>query len=284
MVYAKGEFIILRKSNVTVTGHMIVKNEERWIWYSIMSVIDFVDELIIFDTGSTDNTVRIIKDIKSKYEKKIVFEEKGSVSPYEFYILRQEQIERTKSLWFFVVDGDEIWYKKDLEKARYFLENDKECKLLSVKFINYAGDIYHYRDFNRETYYIDGIKGSITIRFYSMAITGIKCVGKYGVEGYYDIENKPVQTGNWKIKNIDGSYLHMSLLQRSGKLKGDLDIKYRWKKYKADWDHRFPANFKYPEVFYFKRPREIWNPWIQHIGLFDYIFCFFRKLRSKFRK
>ena len=35
--------------NYTITGHMVIKNEDRWVWFAIMSVIEYLDRLIIFD-------------------------------------------------------------------------------------------------------------------------------------------------------------------------------------------------------------------------------------------
>jgi len=32
-----------------LTAHMLVKNEEQWIWYAINSVINRVDQIIIYD-------------------------------------------------------------------------------------------------------------------------------------------------------------------------------------------------------------------------------------------
>ena len=60
----------------TLTAHMMLCNEERWCWYAIMSVIDHVDHMIIFDTGSTDRTVEIVKGIlvEPRYSQKIIFE------------------------------------------------------------------------------------------------------------------------------------------------------------------------------------------------------------------
>ena len=60
-----------------VWANTIIKNEDRYIWFSVMSVINYVEKLLIWDTGSTDRTVDIIKLIITKYPKKIVFKETG---------------------------------------------------------------------------------------------------------------------------------------------------------------------------------------------------------------
>lgn len=46
----------------TITAHVMVKNEEFFIFEAIRSVIEHVDKMIIFDTGSTDGTVRKISE------------------------------------------------------------------------------------------------------------------------------------------------------------------------------------------------------------------------------
>ena len=265
----------------TVTGHMVVKNEARWIWFSILSVINFVDRMIIFYTGSTDGTVEIIREIMrdERYARKIIFEEKKGIHKDNFYLIRQEQIERTNTDYFFVVDGDEIWYKDALDEVETILTRDTVPDLIAVRFINCAGDMYHYRNFDREKYCINGITGSVTIRFYSMHIEGIKCSGQYGIEGYVDGKNLSVQNGQWRIENIVGQYLHMSMLQRSGKIMGDLSIGYRLKKFHRDWDQMFSVDFKYPEVFYSARPEIVFNPWLHKVGVLDRVFCFLRRCK-----
>ena len=49
----------------TVWVNTVIRNEENFIWYALMSVIDYVDKILIYDLGSTDKTVEIIKTIKS---------------------------------------------------------------------------------------------------------------------------------------------------------------------------------------------------------------------------
>ncbi len=262
-----------------LTAHMIVCNEARWVWFSIMSVIEQVDRMIIYDTGSMDNTVAIIKSIvdNPRYSEKVIFEEKGTVSSEDFYKLRTEQIERTDTEYFIVVDGDEIWYEDALLQVKQTIERKKPA-LIAVKFINCAGDMFHYRNYERETYSIKGIKGSLTVRVFSMRIPGIHCSGTYGIEGYVTENELPVQQACDDIVVVDAYYFHMTYLQRSDFIKGDFAIAYRRKKFKAFWDKRFSSDFNYPEVLYLDFPSIVKNPWTEKVGVLDYMFCFLRKL------
>ena len=45
----------------TISLCMIVKDEELFISDFLQRAIDFVDEIIVVDTGSTDDTLHIIK-------------------------------------------------------------------------------------------------------------------------------------------------------------------------------------------------------------------------------
>jgi glycosyltransferase involved in cell wall biosynthesis len=53
--------------NIHIAVLMMVKNEKKRLHVSLESVKDFADSLIIYDTGSTDNTVQICKDFSEKY-------------------------------------------------------------------------------------------------------------------------------------------------------------------------------------------------------------------------
>jgi hypothetical protein len=44
-----------------LTAHCLVCNEDRWIWYSLNSVLDYVDKLMVWDTGSKDFTQSAVK-------------------------------------------------------------------------------------------------------------------------------------------------------------------------------------------------------------------------------
>lgn len=52
---------------ITISLCMIVKNEEEVLERCLDSVKDLVDEINIVDTGSTDKTVEIAKNIRTVY-------------------------------------------------------------------------------------------------------------------------------------------------------------------------------------------------------------------------
>ena len=244
----------------TVTVHMVVKNEDQWVWFAIMSVIDYVDKMIIFDTGSVDRTVEVIHTIidKSEYREKVFFEEVGAVSIQEFPKVRQLQLDLTDSDYVLMVDGDEIWWEEGIKEFRSIVDKFLPPRI-NIRFVCPCVDMYHFRDFSREMYVdaVNNIRGSVNGRGFSMTIPGIHCSGDYGVEGYTD------ENGEWEKYDcylLENYYFHCSKLRRSSALWGDESIAYRRKKIFDDWDHVFPDDYKYPEVFYLERPDIVPDP------------------------
>ncbi|MBI2109717.1 glycosyltransferase family 2 protein, partial [Candidatus Woesearchaeota archaeon] len=94
---------------------MIVKNEERFIAKAIESVKDFVHEIIIVDTGSTDKTIEIAKKYTSK-----IFNFKWTDN---FSTARNFSIEQATQPWILVLDADETIDKTYQEKLTDVIKN-----------------------------------------------------------------------------------------------------------------------------------------------------------------
>lgn len=62
---------------------MIVKNEEKVILKTLKTVIDAVDSVYIFDTGSTDTTVQLINEFAEQYPTKQFFMKFGQFVNFE---------------------------------------------------------------------------------------------------------------------------------------------------------------------------------------------------------
>ncbi len=196
-----------------VTVHTVVKNEDVWVWYAIQSVLPFVEKVLVFDTGSEDRTVNLIKSIKSK---KIIFEEKGAVDRKGLVALRQEQLERTKTDWFLILDGDEIWPRTELEKLLLSAaSSDKKIVAIYNEVRNCIGDVWHYLPADAGNYHIGNRSGNLNIRLIRKT-ESLKISGEYPLEVYGD-ENGPIQKQPDNLVYSEAWYLHTSFLQRSSR-------------------------------------------------------------------
>lgn len=238
-----------------ITSHTIVRNEDLFIWFAINSVINFVDQMLIYDTGSTDNTIKTIRSIKSK---KIIFQDKGEVDADGLVRLRQEQLDRTNTEWLLILDGDEIWWKDSIEKVVDITKNTHgDIWGIITPTINCIGDIYHYQEEKAGKYKFSGRKGHLAVRAIRRTIPGLYISGMYPLEGYRDSRNKLVTDYDDRLIFINKPYLHLTNLSRSS-AKSKRVIT-REKKYELGIP--FNKDFHYPEVFYKKYPKFIPSPW-----------------------
>lgn len=234
-----------------ITVHMIVKNEDVFLWYALSSILPFASNILLYDTGSSDNTTRIIRTFSSP---KIIFEEKGNVNAKMLAQLRSEQIKRTKTKWLWVVDGDEI-YPEDTIQEILALSANREFIGGVVRRHDLLGDIYHYQTENVGEYNLFGEKGHLVLRLVNKdSIPGMKVAGIYPNEGYVDGNGKPLisYTKN-KFFFTKGRLFHATYLRRSSKGGNLADTLYR-SKFKIESGRTFPHTQQYPSVFFLKKP------------------------------
>jgi glycosyltransferase involved in cell wall biosynthesis len=228
-----------------------------------MSVIDIVDKVLIYDTGSTDKTLEIIKEIKKVYPSKIIFREVGSADINEFTKIRQEMLNETRGDWVWILDADEVWWRDTAAKHRAMMSKDLDS--IVVKYKNMVGDIYHVQPESASKYKIDGVEGNLTIRGMNMSVPGLKVDKPHGVQGFYDKKGTLIQKRN-KNKRIHMggiSYLHFTHLIRSSSLDEDKKVPKRGMKYKKEIGINLPADYFYPEVFFIDRPDIVPTPWVK---------------------
>lgn len=241
-----------------IWGNCIVRNEEKYIWFAIKSVVDFLDKILIFDTGSTDKTVEIIKLLQSEYPDKIIFEQKGEVNPRGLTKLRQEMLEKTKSDWLLLIDGDEVWWEDSIRKVVDKIDRQGNDYYAFVNHvITLVGDIFHYQEEEAGEYNILGKKGHFNIRAVNRKTPGLNIKNDYPLEGFYDDKNRILQSIEEKLEFIDSPLLHFSFLPRSSL--NDKNILHR-NKVKIELGKAFPKNFIYPQVFYLNYPKEVEDP------------------------
>ena len=246
-----------------IWAHLLVCNEERYVWYAVMSVIDHVDKVLLWDTGSTDKTIRIIKEIKRLRKDKVELNLLGKVTPEEFTNVRQEMLNQTKSGWLIIVDGDEVWWDNAITKLTEIIRahGDKMESVVS-RYYNVVGDIFHYQEEAAGQYKIDGKVGHLTVRAINRKISGLCVLKPHGIQGFYDSSGNLIQQrGAKKRLHLDSvAYLHFTNMARSS---ADELVPKRALKLKYELGHLFPLDFYYPEVFFRSRPKIVPNPWIK---------------------
>jgi len=247
-----------------IAGHCLVKNEARFIWYSVMSVLPSVDRMLIWDTGSTDGTLDVIRKIRdTKYGEKVVFREFGEVTKDSFWEARQKMLEATHEDWIMMVDADEIWWDESIRKMIAEIKiNGEKLESIVVPTVNLVGDIFHYQEEKAGLYKLAGRKGHLNLRGINRKIPGLTSAGAHGVWGWVDETEKMIQDRDaTKIKYVEAAYLHASFLQRAGNAKADNLVPKRAKKLKHELGHNFPRDYFYPEVFFREKPSIVDSPW-----------------------
>ena len=104
----------MQKDRTTLSLAMMVKDEERYLEDALLSAKDWVDEMIVVDTGSTDRTVEIAKDcgaIVSHFE-----------WPNDFSKARNETIKRSNGDWVVILDADERFRGDHPQRVRDLLK------------------------------------------------------------------------------------------------------------------------------------------------------------------
>jgi len=112
----RGKQITVSRDFPTISACMIVKNEEELLPQCLESIKDYVDEIIIVDTGSTDRTVEIAKSYGAK-----VYHH-----PWEddFSKHRNQSVSYAKCDWIFQIDADEVLEIGSGEVMREVVKND----------------------------------------------------------------------------------------------------------------------------------------------------------------
>jgi len=247
----------------SIWAHCLVKNEARFVWYSVMSVIKHVDKVLLWDTGSTDGTVEIIKELKKKRSQKIDLCLLGDVTPEEFTGVRQEMLEATKSDWFIIVDGDDIWWDSSIKKLVKKIHDTKnKAESIVVPAINSVGDIYHYQEEAAGRYKIAGRKGHLGLKAINRKIPGLASSKPHGTWGWVDGFGKMIQNrGSKKISFLSAPYLHTTLLPRASNREEDLKVPKRAQKLKHEIGIPLALDYFYPEVFFRPRAKLVPSVW-----------------------
>lgn len=203
-----------------ITAHMVVKNEDKWVRYSILSVLPYVDQFLITDTGSTDKTLDIIKSINSK---KIILTQKIISSRSDIAKIRTNQIKATKTDWMWIVDADEIYTESGASEVVAAVKLSKHS-LIVVRRYDLLGDIYHRQVETVGAYDMFGQSGHLLIRLLNISqFPGLEVKGDYPLESYFFGKNCVNDLPRGDVY-ITANYLYHAMYLKRSSLGGNLPM------------------------------------------------------------
>ena len=113
-----------------ISACYIVKNEEKNIKNSLDSIGDSVDEIVVLDTGSSDDTCMIVQN----YPKAQLFR---SVWRDDFAAARNEALRYATGDWVVFLDADESFSEETRRNLRRIIEeNGRDYDALAIKIEN----------------------------------------------------------------------------------------------------------------------------------------------------
>ncbi|TET97445.1 MAG: glycosyltransferase, partial [Candidatus Zixiibacteriota bacterium] len=119
------------EQRATVSACMIVKNEEELLPDCLQSIRDWVDEIIVVDTGSDDRTVEIAESYGAR-----IFHQpwEGNFSKHRNFSIAQATCD-----WIFIIDADERIHQEDISLIKKVLNQD-DYEIISINVFNVTGE------------------------------------------------------------------------------------------------------------------------------------------------
>jgi len=223
-----------------ISGRLYVKNEEATVWYAVASVIDYLDELVVWiDPTSTDST----KDILTNLHDKIRFvdiprpEKDGKLDKPTLITQLYKQQRGDVS---FILDGDEVYFEWQIEK----IIND-------IKATYHKADAWNWysRYFVSKDHYLDD-----RCMTRALKLTPDLHEVPYVPPDYPEHENiswirhvpansrGPITSDSFRVKIIDVHHFHFPY--RSSPI-----YKLNEGRYDGPYPRVFPDNFDYSLLF-----------------------------------
>lgn len=185
---------------------MIVKNEENTLSRCLESVKGIVDEIILVDTGSTDNTVEIAKSYGAK-----VFFYKWDNS---FANARNYSLSKASKDWILIMDADDELVQEDKDKVALLINNEENMLNAYLgETLSYSGEIKNYN-----------IYSNLNIRFIRNG-KGYKFIGDIHeqIKPGSEDEKKQIFLGLVDIRFYHYGYLNETIIEKN-KRKRNMDI------------------------------------------------------------
>lgn len=128
---------------------IIVKNEEQYLPYCLGCIYQYLDELIILDTGSTDKTLDIAESFCELVPKSAIIKTKWM---HDFSFARNVSQAGASSSHIIWLDGDEMLDDKSVKKIKTELIQDNAYDFWLMPRVNFWKDLKHMWEYPDSQY------------------------------------------------------------------------------------------------------------------------------------
>lgn len=122
-----------------ISACYIVKNEAKNLAQSIKSLKNQVNEIVVVDTGSTDNTIAVARKLGARVYS----------FPWQddFSKARNFALSKAKGEWLVLLDADEYFTAKTAGNIRQVIRQAQQADALLIQMVNYDVDKAEIQDY-----------------------------------------------------------------------------------------------------------------------------------------
>lgn len=135
---------------VTISAVILAKDEEEWLPLCVATIINQVDEVVLIDTKSTDNTVALMRAMAAMNQKVKLHEFESDFDHLHEWNCRNRAIRLTGCDWIMMLDADQLMedgWRGAVDKHLI----DPVCESIAVKYEHWVGSMeYIHESFYRK--------------------------------------------------------------------------------------------------------------------------------------
>lgn len=125
--------------DLKISACYIVKNEAKNLAKSIKSLKNQVNEIVVVDTGSTDNTMTVARKLGAKVY--------NFVWQDDFSKARNYALSKAQGDWLVLLDADEYFTAKTAGSIRKIIRQAKQADAILIQMVNYDVDRAEIQDY-----------------------------------------------------------------------------------------------------------------------------------------
>jgi len=242
-----------------LTVHMMVRNEEHWIWFAVLSALPFCQRLMAWDTGSDDRTLDILADID---DPRLSVVSLGPTAADCLVATRNQMLKQTDTPWFAIVDGDEVWTDATWRVVDKHT-SDASCDVVVVSVRCPFPRLGFFHSAVDDDFAIAGVRGPFAARVFRRT-AGMQWQGAWGSDALVRADGHMLTRGEEPfMRVVHEPVWHMTLLSRSA-----CDDRTFWRRGKIHIDDAREVALtevdrgEIPEIFVRPRPARVADPFL----------------------